>query len=117
MSNETNNTNVTDQKPNAVITDNAKYYPQQPQNHENDANLNASGSSPEKVKNVHGVVSNCKQLNVRREAQKRADNVLCVVSAGDVLLIDEKQSTNAWFYVTTADGTSGYCMKEFVTVG
>lgn len=116
MSNETNNAYVSEQKTDGVIADNAKYYPQQPKNNENDVNIDESDSSPEKTVNIHGVVSNCGKLNVRREAQKRADNVLCVVSVGDVLLIDEKQSTNAWFYVTTAAGVSGYCMKEFVTV-
>lgn len=110
MSNETNNVQVTVQNNGEAMTDNAKYYQQQP------ANSNGSDSSPEKIINIQGVVSNCAKLNVRREAQKRTDNVLCVISAGDVLAIDEKRSTNAWFYVTTVDGVSGYCMKEFVTV-
>lgn len=110
MSNETNNVYAEEQKSNGVMTDNAKYYSQQPTNH------NSSDSLTEESANVQGVVSNCAKLNVRREAQKRADNVLCVISAGDELSIDERRSTNAWFYVTTADGVSGYCMKEFVTV-
>lgn len=110
MSNETNNTYSEEQKSNEVITGNAKYYSQQPTNH------NSSDSLAGESANVQGVVSNCVKLNVRREAQKRTDNVLCVISAGDVLSIDEKRSTNAWFYVTTVDGVSGYCMKEFVTV-
>lgn len=110
MSNETNNTYAEEKKSNGVMTDNAKYYSQQPTNH------NSSDSLTEESANVQGVVSNCAKLNVRREAQKRTDNVLCVISAGDVLSIDEKRSTNAWFYVTTVDGVSGYCMKEFVTV-
>lgn len=110
MSNETNNVQVTVQNNGEAITDNAKYYQQQP------ANSNGSDASPEKIVNIQGVVSNCVKLNVRSEAQKKKDNVLCIVSAGDVLLIDEEQSTNAWFYVATASGISGYCMKEFVTV-
>ena len=110
MSNETNNVYAEGQKSSGVMIDNAKYYSQQPANH------NSSDSLTEKMINVQGVVSNCVKLNVRREAQKRTDNVLCVISAGDVLAIDEKRSTNAWFYVTTVDGVSGYCMKEFVTV-
>lgn len=110
MSNETNNVHVPDQNNGEVMTDNAKYYQQQPANHDR------ADSSPEKIVNIQGVVSNCVKLNVRGEAQKRQGNVLCIVSAGDELLIDEEQSTNAWFYVTTASGVSGYCMKEFVTV-
>lgn len=110
MSNETNNAYAEEQKSNGVMTDNAKHYFQQPTNHD------SSDPLTEESANVQGVVSNCVKLNVRREAQKRTDNVLCVISAGDVLSIDEKQSTNAWFYVTTVDGVSGYCMKEFVTV-
>lgn len=87
------------------MEDNAKYYPNQPV------------STQEKNNNIlYGMVTNCKKLNVRREAQKRADNVLCVVSAGDVLEIDKDRSTNAWFHVTTTDGVDGYCMKEFVAV-
>lgn len=67
-------------------------------------------------KKTFGTVSNCKKLNVRSEAVKKTNNVLCIVSVGDRLSIDEKKSTNAWFYITTATGVSGYCMKEFVTV-
>lgn len=113
MSNETSNANEVNQKnetfendqQGAVIENNAKYYPEQPT------------STPEKNTNIlYGIVTNCKQLNVRREAQKRTDNVLCIISAGDVLEIDKDRSTNAWFYVTTADGIDGYCMKEFVAV-
>ena len=84
------------------MEDNAKYYPEQPV------------STQEKNTSIlYGIVTNCKQLNVRREAQKRADNVLCVISAGDVLEIHKDRS---WFYVTTVDGVDGYCMKEFVAV-
>ena len=109
MSNETNNTNEVNQKnevlkngqQGATMDGNAKYYPEQ------------SASTSEKIQ---GVVSNCKRLNVRKEAQKRTDNVLCIVSAGDVLTIEKDRSTNAWFYITTSDGVSGYCMKEFVVV-
>lgn len=110
MSNETNNVQVTVQNNGEVMTNNAKYYQQQP------ANSNGSDSSPDNFVNIQGIVSNCVKLNVRSEAQKKKDNVLCIVSAGDVLLIDKEQSTNAWFYVTTASGISGYCMKEFVAV-
>lgn len=114
MSNETTNANEVNQnnevlensqQEGAVMEDNAKYYPEQPV------------STQEKNTNIlYGIVTNCKQLNVRREAQKRADNVLCVISAGDVLEIHKDRSTNAWFYVTTADSIAGYCMKEFVAV-
>lgn len=108
MGNETNNMNGVNQEngqQGAVMEDNAKHYPEQP------------ASAQEENTNIfYGIVTNCKQLNVRREAQKRADNVLCIISAGDVLEIDKDRSTNAWFYVTTADGVDGYCMKEFIAV-
>lgn len=71
---------------------------------------------PEEEKTVIGVVSNCSQLNIRGNAQKKSGNVLCVVEAGDELVIDKKKSTNAWYFITTAMGVSGYCMKEFVAV-
>ena len=83
MSNETTNANEVNQnnevlensqQEGAVMENNAKYYPKQPV------------STQEKNTSIlYGIVTNCKQLNVRREAQKRADNVLCVISAGDVL--------------------------------
>ena len=100
MSNETNNANEVSQK-NEVFENSQQ---------------RAAEQSASIQENIQGVVSNCKKLNVRKEAQKRADNVLCIVSAGDVLTIEKDRSTNAWFYVTTADGISGYCMKEFVAV-
>lgn len=116
MSNETNNVYAAVRENDEVMAGNTEYYSQQPQNSNDDVNVNESDSLTERVKHVRGVVSDCDKLNIRREAQKRKDNVVCVISGGDVLLIDEEQSTNAWFYVTTASGISGYCMKEFVTL-
>ena len=65
-----------------------------------------------------GVVSNCTKLNIRSKPAVKADepNVVCVVSAGTELIIDESKSNNKWYKVSTADGKEGFCMKDFVTV-
>jgi hypothetical protein len=62
-----------------------------------------------------GVVTGCYRLNVREEP--RADSeVVCVVDSGCEFLLDENESTDEFYKISTLDGIDGFCMKKFVTV-
>jgi uncharacterized protein YgiM (DUF1202 family) len=67
------------------------------------------------VEPIEGFVSGCKKLNIREEATLEG-KILCEVSEGTTLMIDENESTDAWYRVYTETGVEGYCMKIFVTI-
>ena len=62
---------------------------------------------------VSGVVVNCAKLNVRSEPSLEAD-VVYVLGAMSEIEIDVSKSTDDWFYICTASGIEGYCMRQFV---
>ena len=64
-------------------------------------------------KTVKGTVSNCAKLNVREKPSLTAE-VVCVLDAMSEIEIDVAKSTAEWFYICTATGAEGYCMKKFV---
>lgn len=64
---------------------------------------------------VIGVVTDCSKLNVRKEPKSDAE-VICIVEALSEVMIDEKESTEEFYKVTTEAGAEGYCMKKYVTV-
>lgn len=61
------------------------------------------------------VVTNCFRLNIRKEPDKSAD-IVTVVDILTQLKVDEKQSTDNWYYVLDGNGNSGYCMKQYVSI-
>lgn len=58
---------------------------------------------------------NVNRLNVRKEPNIKAD-IICEVTSGSELMIEETESTKEWFKVYTASGVEGYCMKKFVDI-
>lgn len=62
---------------------------------------------------VEGMVVNCARLNVRAEPIANA-GVVCVLNSQSEINIDVAKSTVDWFYVYTATGVEGYCMRKFV---
>ena len=62
---------------------------------------------------VIGIVSNCEKLRIR---EKPNGDVLTVVDAGSEIMIDEKESTEEFYKVTTETGIDGYAMRQFVTI-
>lgn len=71
---------------------------------------------PEVVETVGGHVVDCARLNIRSAPDKGAE-VLCVVPAGAVLLVDMILVTRDWYKVCTEAGIEGYCMKKYVDIG
>lgn len=62
---------------------------------------------------VPGVVANCSKLNVRAKATMSSE-IVCVLDAASEIEINVARSTGDWFYVYTAVGAEGYCMRKFV---
>lgn len=62
---------------------------------------------------VEGVVVDCTRLNVRANPTTDAD-IVCVLDAHSEIEIDVNKSTDEWFYICTAAGMEGYCMRKFV---
>lgn len=55
------------------------------------------------------------KLNIRQAPDLTAP-VLIIIDHSVELLIDQNESTNDFYKVTTPEGIEGYCMKKFVTV-
>ena len=62
---------------------------------------------------VSGMVVGCAKLNVRKEPNLFAD-IVCTLNAQSEMEIDVEKSNNDWFYICTATGVEGYCMRKFV---
>lgn len=69
------------------------------------------------VETTIGIVSGCKNLNIRKRPVVNSTNVLCTVPEGTpLIIIDPEKATKEWYKVELEDDTKGFCMKEFVTV-
>ena len=64
---------------------------------------------------VTGVVVDCLRLNIR-SAPKADAHVICTIPANEQLTVRTNRSTENWYSVTTANGTSGFCMKQYVNI-
>lgn len=64
-------------------------------------------------KTINGVVANCTKLNIRKDPSVHAE-ILGVVNVDSEMKIDMDKSNDKWFYVSTAVGIDGYCMRDFV---
>ena len=79
------------------------------------AENNVLSSEPAQNDIVEGIVSNCKKLNIRK-VPKPGSDIVCVVDAGTLLLIDQKESNKDFYKVTTEAGAEGFAMCQFVTI-
>ena len=64
-------------------------------------------------KTINGVVANCTKINIRKDPSVHAE-ILGVVNVDSEMKIDMDKSNDKWFYVSTAVGIDGYCMRDFV---
>ena len=67
------------------------------------------------LNNVIGIVTGCLNLNIYKDAFYGAD-IVAVVSALSELCVDLDNSTDDWYFVCTASGIEGFCMKKFVAI-
>lgn len=64
-------------------------------------------------KTINGVVANCTKLNIRKDPSAHSE-ILGVIDVDSEMKIDMDKSNDKWFYVSTAVGIDGYCMRDFV---
>ena len=62
---------------------------------------------------VEGTVIDCAKLNVRAKPSPSAD-VVSTIEVNSKVEIDAEKSTTEWFYVHTAAGVEGYCMRKYI---
>lgn len=69
------------------------------------------------VKNneVIGKISGFEKLYVRKEASKDSEPA-GIITSETILTIDEENSTEDFYKVTTNEGLEGYCVKKFVKI-
>ena len=72
-------------------------------------------STPEPAPSPKTGVVNCELLRMRKAANTKAD-VICTLSEGIEVQINEKASTEEFYAVTTSAGAEGFCMKKFITI-
>lgn len=72
---------------------------------------------PEIIQNelLTGKINGCEKLYVRKEASKDSEPA-GIITSETVLTIDEENSTEDFYKVTTNEGLEGYCVKKFVKI-
>ena len=78
---------------------------------ESDVNIAANDETSELI----GYVTDCVKLNVR-EAASKDSNALCEIILNSKVIVDEENSTDDFYKVTTETGAEGYCMKQYINV-
>lgn len=62
-----------------------------------------------------GVVSNCRNLRVRKTPDKKSD-VIEYLSAGTKVEIDDVKTVADFYKVRVSDTVEGYCMRNFIEI-
>lgn len=62
-----------------------------------------------------GVVTNCLRAALYQEPRANS-KVLTVITALTRVSVNMDESTDAFYKVSTSNGTQGYCMKKFIAV-
>ena len=78
---------------------------------ESDIDVAANDETSELI----GYVTDCVKLNVR-EAASKDSNVLCEIILNSKVIVDEENSTDDFYKVTTETGVEGYCMKQYINI-
>lgn len=64
---------------------------------------------------VDGVVVDCLKLNVRSKPDASSE-IVTVLAAGAKVTVDTSKTSGEWYFVYTADGIKGYCLKTNIRV-
>lgn len=71
--------------------------------------------SGEHVITAKGKVFNCTKLNMRKEPEVKANNVVSVLKVNDEIYL-MKQADNGWYKVKTKDNLVGYVSNKYITI-
>lgn len=62
-----------------------------------------------------GMVVDCTSLNVRENPSITA-NVVCTITNGTTVEVDETESTEEFYKICTEIGEEGYCIKKYIRI-
>lgn len=62
-----------------------------------------------------GTVVDCTSLNVRENPSITA-NVICTITNGTTVMVEETQSTEEFYKICTEIGEEGFCMKKYIRI-
>ena len=80
-----------------------------------DPESDINATSNDETSELIGYVTDCVKLNVR-EAASKDSNALCEIILNSKVIVDEENSTDDFYKVTTETGVEGYCMKQYINV-
>lgn len=70
----------------------------------------------EPIKVIHGKVSNCNYLNIRKEPHKSSEIETIIEKDQVVEICPSDESLNKlWCKVKLENGVSGFCMSKYIT--
>lgn len=87
----------------------------EPQQNISDPESDIDVAANDETSELIGYVTDCVKLNVR-EAASKDSNVLCEIILNSKVIVDEENSTDDFYKVTTETGVEGYCMKQYINV-
>ena len=82
---------------------------------EPDVTVTESETTPEEPEVLTGIVAGCKKLNVRKAPSATAP-IVCTIPVDTEVEILVDESTDEFYYVCTASGIEGFCMKQYITI-
>lgn len=68
-----------------------------------------------KIEPITGMVDYCAKLNVRTTPDLDGDVIASLAKQTEVE-IDLSKSTDDWYYICTAIGVEGFCMRQYVYI-
>lgn len=77
------------------------------------------GAEPETVEapnQTFGVVYKCEKLRIRQKPSKDSEVVTIVPAYTEVEIIDIDKSAGKAWYKVCVEGTTGFCMKEYISI-
>lgn len=87
----------------------------EPQQNISDPEFDIDVAANNETSELIGYVTDCVKLNVRETASKDS-SVLCEIILNSKVIVDEENSTDDFYKVTTETGVEGYCMKQYINV-
>lgn len=71
--------------------------------------------TPEEPKVLTGIVADCRKLNVRKAPAANAP-IVCTIPVDTEVEILVEESTDEFYYVYTASGVEGFCMRDYIAI-
>lgn len=71
--------------------------------------------APKEPEVLTGIVADCRKLNVRKAPAANAP-IICTIPVDTEVEILVEESTDEFYYVYTASGVEGFCMRDYIAI-